>query len=66
MSLNQHDADCAVNCRIGSLESMEAAILTLEKVNCRIGSLESQLGFTIITKVVNCRIGSLENLPKSL
>ena len=49
-----------VNCRIGSLETEEAAEEAAKAVNCRIGSLEMHVTGQTVFDNVNCRIGSLE------
>ena len=49
-----------VNCRIGSLETLNFSKLDRAAVNCRIGSLESCPIEYAVLSLVNCRIGSLE------
>ena len=54
-----------INCRIGSLESIERRRSISNRINCRIGSLEKE-GDTIRLECdINCRIGSLEKLQKA-
>ena len=49
-----------VNCRIGSLETMDQFADACKEVNCRIGSLERLRFIPKHVQNVNCRIGSLE------
>ena len=49
-----------VDCRIGSLEILNADEVPPEVVDCRIGSLEIPRLLRMRQQLVDCRIGSLE------
>ena len=51
-----------VDCRIGSLETINSQVRITALVDCRIGSLEiNALGYRVYAEV-DCRIGSLETV----
>ena len=50
----------AVDCRIGSLETILRIMYRYANVDCRIGSLEIQRPEYLGGSEVDCRIGSLE------
>ena len=57
---SEEDDRVSVHCRIGSLETTDYSIDSIDVVHCRIGSLEIIRSFHSPQSTVHCRIGSLE------